>query len=178
MPKRPHTPNPDDDPDQVVNIEAGMSFREEQVRQAVLLLMSGASPEQVGDRLGVTSRTVYRWRNTPEGQRALREAHQEVYRRVARSISTAALNMVSTLAGIATDDEQPGQVRVNAAGKLLSAHLGVNFLDVDVGEDGTAAQAARAEVRARLEELGPTAEERVNQLRLVDDTEQAETDGQ
>lgn len=87
--------------------------------QAVLLLARGGSSDSVGQELGVSGRTIRRWREDPEFERDVQAARRELLSEAVAALGAAARDAITALHA-ALQDESPA-VRVRAASVLLSA---------------------------------------------------------
>jgi len=133
-----------------------LSLRDAQIHQAVQLLMAGASTDQVAERLGVTRRTIERWRSTDTAKAVIAAADAEAYQRNARTIAAGAAGAARFLASVVADESQHVRYRILAASRLISAHMGFDLSELDFGHSGpTMADRERlsvelASTRARL----------------------------
>lgn len=86
--------------------------------EAIKLLASGMTREDVSKRLGISSRSLRRWAKDPAFQAALNESRSSVLSRVVEEVQAASLAAVAVLSE-ALQDESPA-IRVRAADRLLS----------------------------------------------------------
>lgn len=87
--------------------------------RAVLLLARGQSSDSVGQEIGVTGRTVRRWRDDPEFETEVQAARREVLAEAVAALGAAARDAVTTLHSALGEDSP--NVRVRAASVLLGA---------------------------------------------------------
>jgi hypothetical protein len=115
---------------------------------ALMLLAAGQSVPQVVEQTGAGERTVRRWLAEDGGFRAqLQELQTERFRELARYSAAVARGALSTLAGIATDAEQPAAARVSASRTLLDVTL--KLREVANVEERLAALEAALEIPPR-----------------------------
>lgn len=87
--------------------------------QAVLLLARGMSTDKVGEEIGMSGRTVRRWREDPEFEARVQDAARELLGEAVAALGAAARDAVETLHAALRDEN--AAVRVRAASVLLSA---------------------------------------------------------
>ncbi|MFE9391188.1 helix-turn-helix domain-containing protein [Streptomyces sp. NPDC006784] len=87
--------------------------------QAALLLARGATTDKAGEAVGVSGRTVRRWREDPDFEAEVQQARRAVLNEAVAALGAAARDAVATLH--AALDEDNASVRVRAASVLLSS---------------------------------------------------------
>jgi hypothetical protein len=93
-------------------------------------LLSGAPVGQACQQAGISRATGLRWRRAPEFQERLTGARRELLSSAVGALHSHALDFVSALHKIATDDKARGSDRVGAAREGLSAlYRGVEIDD-------------------------------------------------
>lgn len=88
-------------------------------RHAVHALAGGASIEDAAAAAGVTTRTLYRWRQSPLFMTALQQADQDAIGEIARTLSAASLRAVAYLVEILNTKKAPPSLRLRAASEIL-----------------------------------------------------------
>lgn len=101
--------------DELTNLQAN------QVK-ALEALAAGGSVDEAAAAAGVTVRTVYRWRTSPDFAGALRAANAEGLRELARLVAASSREAVEYLRAVIADVKAPHGVRIRAAGQLLSVY--------------------------------------------------------
>ncbi|WP_333767733.1 helix-turn-helix domain-containing protein [Streptomyces sp. IBSBF 2435] len=91
----------------------------DQKPRAAALLARGLSTDKVGAEVGVSGRTVRRWREDPAFAADVREARREILGEITDAIAAASRDAVDTLRE-ALVDKSPA-IRVRAATALLGA---------------------------------------------------------
>lgn len=91
----------------------------DQKTRAVLLLARGVSTDKAGQEIGVSGRTVRRWREDPEFEAQVQDAARELLGEAVAALGAAARDAVEALHAALTDENPT--IRVRAASVLLSA---------------------------------------------------------
>ncbi|MFF8954091.1 hypothetical protein ACF09I_35640 [Streptomyces sp. NPDC014940] len=87
--------------------------------RAALLLARGLSSDKAGEDVGVSGRTVRRWREEPGFEAQVQEARRAILAEAVAALGAAARDAVATLHAALSEDS--AAVRVRAAAVLLSA---------------------------------------------------------
>lgn len=87
--------------------------------RAAVLLARGTTTDVAGEAVGVSGRTIRRWREDPDFEADVQAARRALLAEAVAALGAAARDAVSTLHA-ALKDESPN-VRVRAASVLLSA---------------------------------------------------------
>ncbi|MEV6833605.1 hypothetical protein AB0N17_03580 [Streptomyces sp. NPDC051133] len=87
--------------------------------QAVLLLAQGASSDKAGEGVGVSGRTVRRWREDPAFEAEVKAAQRELLAEARAALGGAARDAIATLHAALQDPSTA--LRIRAAAVLLSA---------------------------------------------------------
>jgi len=90
-------------------------------RQAIAALLSNPTIEAAALEVGVTARTLRRWRDEPVFAAALATAESALLSQVARTMVTAANEAVDVLRSVMADDESARQR--TAAARAILQHL-------------------------------------------------------
>jgi len=91
--------------------------------QAALLLAKGSTIVDAAKELGISEKTLDRWKTLPEFKAALRQAEDDLYSDVLSRLKREASNAVDCLVRNLDSDEAAPYVQVAAASKLLDASL-------------------------------------------------------
>ena len=87
--------------------------------QAALLLARGMGSNHVGEEIGVSGRTVRRWREDPAFEELVQAAARELLGEAVAALGAAARDAIETLHAALRDEN--AAIRVRAASVLLSA---------------------------------------------------------
>lgn len=113
--------------------------------RAAILLARGLTTDKAGEAVGVSGRTVRRWREDPAFEADVQSARRALLAEAVAALGAAARDAISTLHA-ALDDESPS-VRVRAASVLLSALPSISE-HVSLEDRITALEAAITEQRS------------------------------
>ncbi|WP_405580706.1 helix-turn-helix domain-containing protein [Streptomyces sp. NBC_01092] len=86
--------------------------------QAIILLARGASTDKTGETLGVSGRTIRRWREDPDFEQDVLTARRELLAEARAALAGAARDAITTLHA-ALQDENPAN-RIRAASILVN----------------------------------------------------------
>lgn len=92
--------------------------------RAALLLAQGTSCDKAGEAVGVTGRTIRRWREDPAFEAQVREARRAILDEAVAALGAAAREAVDTLRAALTEDSPA--IRVRAALGIISALPGLS----------------------------------------------------
>lgn len=92
--------------------------------RAALLLAQGTSCDKAGEAVGVTGRTVRRWREDPAFEAQIQEARRAILAEAVAALGAAAREAVDTLRA-ALGEESPS-IRVRAAVAIIGALPGLS----------------------------------------------------
>lgn len=87
--------------------------------QAALLLARGMTTDKAGEALGVSGRTIRRWREDPAFEAGIQSARRALLTEAVAALGAAARDAIAALHAALTDDS--AGVRVRAASVLLGA---------------------------------------------------------
>ncbi|MFF4836582.1 helix-turn-helix domain-containing protein [Streptomyces sp. NPDC001315] len=87
--------------------------------QAVLLLARGATTDKAGEAVGVSGRTIRRWREDPDFEAEVRAAQKELLAEARAALGGAARDAITALHEALKDPSTA--LRIRAAAVLLSA---------------------------------------------------------
>ncbi|MCX4824885.1 hypothetical protein OG883_34535 [Streptomyces sp. NBC_01142] len=87
--------------------------------EAALLLARGMTSDKVGEQVGVTGRTVRRWREDPDFEADVRSARTALLGEAVAALGAAAGDAIVVLRSALTDDSV--NVRIRAATVLIGA---------------------------------------------------------
>jgi hypothetical protein len=87
--------------------------------RVALLLAQGHTADKAGEAVGVSGRTVRRWREDPAFEAEIQKARQAILAEAVAALGAAARDAVATLHAALTEDS--AAVRVRAAAVLLGA---------------------------------------------------------
>ena len=88
--------------------------------QAIELLAMRKSQKDVADILGVTPKTIYKWKQIVEFQWELRQRAKEALRDTVNNLQITSSDAVETLAEVMRNEDAPANVRIDAASKILT----------------------------------------------------------
>jgi transposase-like protein len=91
--------------------------------QAALLLAKGATIVNAAKDLGISEKTLDRWKKLPTFKTALRQAEDELYSDVLARLKREASGAIDTLVACTKEGAAAPYVRVQAASKILDASL-------------------------------------------------------
>lgn len=86
--------------------------------QAIILLARGASTDKTGESVGVSGRTIRRWREDPDFEAEVTAARKDLLVEARAALGAAARDAVATLHEALKDDN--AGIRVRAASTILS----------------------------------------------------------
>jgi transposase-like protein len=92
-------------------------------QQAILLLAKGSTIVDAAKDIGISEKTLDRWKKLPEFKAALRLAEDELYSEALTRLKCEASKAIDTLVACMEKDEVAPYVRVQAASKILDASL-------------------------------------------------------
>ncbi|MEH0582821.1 hypothetical protein QA942_01405 [Streptomyces sp. B21-106] len=87
--------------------------------QAIILLARGVSSDKTGEELGVSGRTVRRWREDPDFEAEIRAAQKALFAEARAALGGAARDAIAALHQALEDPSTA--LRIRAAAVLLSA---------------------------------------------------------
>jgi hypothetical protein len=88
--------------------------------EAVAALLTQRNVEEAARAAGVGTRTLLRWLQNPEFQRAYREARRQAFGQSIARLQQATAAAATTLLKIMVDPSAPASVRVRAADSVFS----------------------------------------------------------
>ncbi|MFF0249660.1 helix-turn-helix domain-containing protein [Streptosporangium sandarakinum] len=91
----------------------------DQKARAVVLLARGASTDKTGQEVGVSGRTVRRWREDPNFEAEVQAAGRELLAEAVAALGAATRDAITALHDALNDDAP--HIRVRAASVLLGA---------------------------------------------------------
>ncbi|MFI6856507.1 helix-turn-helix domain-containing protein [Streptomyces sp. NPDC050416] len=112
--------------------------------QAVLLLARGVSSDKAGETLGVSGRTIRRWREDPAFEAEVAAARKELLGEAMAALGGAVRDAITTLHDALADPNPALRVR---AASVLAAHLPALVEHADLEERLTMLEAALEESR-------------------------------
>ena len=111
---------------------------------AIVALLTQRTVDEAARAAGIGTRTLLRWLQVPDFQRAYREARRAVVQQAITQVQRATGEAVETLRSVMQDAEAPASARVSAAKAILeTAVKGVELEDL-------AARIAALEARGQL----------------------------
>ena len=118
--------------------------------EAILALLSNRNVEEAARALKITPRTLYRWQNDPEFDKAFRRARRASYGQATARLHQAAGVAVTAVLKIMVDAGVPASTRLRAADIVLShtaKAIEIEDVEVRVAELERAVGAEKAGVR-------------------------------
>ncbi|MFD9099312.1 hypothetical protein [Streptomyces collinus] len=91
--------------------------------RAALLLAQGVGSDKAGETVGVSGRTIRRWREDPAFEGQVQDARRAILAEAVAALGAAARAAVETLHAALTEDSPA--IRVRAAATILSALPGL-----------------------------------------------------
>lgn len=91
----------------------------DQKAKAAILLARGTTTDKVGEAIGVSGRTVRRWRDDPAFEADVATARQAVLGEAVAALGAAARDAVAVLHGALTDES--ANIRIRAASVIVGA---------------------------------------------------------
>lgn len=113
--------------------------------QAIILLARGSSTDKTGEAVGISGRTIRRWREDPDFESEVTAARKELLVEARAALGGAARDAIATLHAALRDDN--AGIRVRAAATLLSALPAVSE-HLELEERLTALEAALNDTRS------------------------------
>src|ERR1700710_3123455 len=99
---------------------------------AIVALLMQRNLEEAAKAVGITSRTLLRWMDLPEFEKAYRDARRAAHGQSIARLQQASTAAVSTLLKIMVDPNSPASVRVRAADRVLDhARHAIEIEDVE-----------------------------------------------
>lgn len=98
--------------------------------QAVLMLAQGQTQKDVADKLKVHHNTIWRWLQKNDFSDLVAHAREVMFETTMNMVNQQAMEMVSVLSNIASQDPNSRE-RVSAAGKILDIQMKGRELEVD-----------------------------------------------
>lgn len=111
----------------------------DQKAKAAVLLARGVTTDKVGEAIGVSGRTIRRWREEPTFEADVRTARATLLGEAVNALGAAARDAIACLHAALTDDSP--NIRIRAASVLLSALPSISE-HVELDERITALEAA------------------------------------
>jgi hypothetical protein len=96
----------------------GAKFGRKQ-EEAIVALLTQRNVEEAAKSIGVAPKTLLRWMQIPEFQKAYREARRAAFSQSIARLQQASTAAVSTLLKVMVDPNTPASTRVRAADSVL-----------------------------------------------------------
>jgi hypothetical protein len=127
----------------------GTQFKRKQ-EEAIAALLTQKNLEEAARSVGVAPKTLLRWMQVPEFDKAYREARRAAFRQATARLQQASGAAVAVLLKVLVDPDTPPSTKVRAADSILdhsSKAIELEDLEVRIAELERAAEAARENKR-------------------------------
>ena len=131
----------------MAKMSANVSKLTPKQEQAVLALLTNQGVDNAARAVGIAPRTLYRWMNEPQFDRAYRKARRASFGQGTARLQQASGAAVSTVLKVMVDPNAPASTKLRAA-ELVLTH-GAKAIEIE-------------DVEARVSELERAAEETKN----------------
>ena len=116
--------------------------------EAILALLSNRNVEEAARAVKIAPRTLYRWLNESEFDKAFRKARHNAYGQATARLHQASSAAVSVMMKMMVDANEPGSTRLRAADMVFShAAKAIEIEDVEARVAALEAAAVREEQR-------------------------------
>jgi len=89
------------------------------MEQAVIAILASRNDEEAAQSIGVSAKTLQRWRKLPEFDQALRDARLAAFRQSLARLQQASVPAVTTLLRLMVDGGSPATVKARCAYYIL-----------------------------------------------------------